>query len=101
MNKFPKLKVKSFTVSYAFDAHLNGKKSNNFVSMGFELTEPVSVEEAQILQLQASQIVTAATIHDAVARGLPTQEASELIQDMKTRHEGMVEKLSEKSDPSV
>jgi len=98
----PTLQVENFTVSYSFDTVLNGKKSNHFVSMGFRTSEAVTPEEAQVLQIQASQIVTVSTIHDAVVRGmLPIQEASDLIADVKLRHKGLVEKLSEKFDSDV
>jgi hypothetical protein len=102
MSKFPKLKVENFTVSYSFDTHLNGKKSNHFVSMGFRFDEPITIEEAQILQVQASQIVTVSTVHDAVTRGaIPVSEAKDIIADIKLRHEGLAEKLSENLDPNV
>lgn len=97
-----KLQVENFTVSYSFDAVLNGKKSSHFVSMGFRLGEPVSIEEAQVYQVQASRIVTEAAIHDAIARGvISVNEASDLIEDSKMRHEGIAKTLSKKLDSSV
>jgi len=97
MDKLSKLRVESFTVSYALDIYLNGKKSNHFVSMGFKLDESISTEEAQVLQVQASQIVTISVIHDALSRGvIQINEARDLIEDAKMRHQGLAGKLSEK-----
>lgn len=102
MSKLPELLVDNFTVSYAFDTHLNGKKANHFVSVGFKTPEPVSIGEARVLQVKASQMVTIATIHDAVARGMiPIEEARDLIADMKLRHEGLAETLSKELNSSV
>jgi hypothetical protein len=102
MSKLPKLQVESFTVSYAFDTHLNGKKANHFVSVGFTTSEPVSTEEAQVLQVKGSQMVTIAAIHDAVARGaISIEEARDLIADVKLRHEGLAGKLSEDLNSGV
>lgn len=101
MSKLPELQVESFNVSYSFDIHLNGRKSTHFVSMGFR-HEPCSIQEAQVLQVEGSLIVTTAAIHDALARGvIQINEANDLIEDARTRHQGLAKKLFEDLNSTV
>ena len=101
MRELPQLKVESFTVSHALDFYINGRKSNHLVSMSFK-HEPCSIEEAKVLQIKGSEIVTIAVIHDALTRGsIQIDEARDLIEDAKARHQGLADKLTQKLNLDV
>jgi len=89
--------VDGFTVSYSFDVYQGGLKSSNFVSMNFKTSRPVTPEEAVILEVTHSSIVTDAAVYDALARGaIDTETANDLIRQSRERHTKIAQKLTDK-----
>ena len=89
------MKITEFTVSYSFDKYINGQKSNHFVSMKFSPSEPLSLDEIQIAQLQASKLVSTSVIHDAVVRGaISVNEGAEIIEFFNQSHTKLIDKMN-------
>lgn len=92
-----KVTVDGFTVSYACDIYNQGCKSSSFVSMSFKTSRPVSPEEALVLELKHSSVVTRATYYNALARGLINKEdVKELIDSSEERHQSISSVLDDK-----
>jgi hypothetical protein len=96
-NPDPELKVRSFTVSYSFDAYRNGQKSNHFISMNFESVELLDLDDAAIAALKGSKLVTRTAIDTAIARGVVNiDEANQLLLISKTNHDNIIEHRTKK-----
>ena len=96
------MSVESFIVSYAFETHRNGEKTSHFLSAGVKTDSPVSFDEFQLLQLQASYRVSVSTIHNALMRGSMTvNEANDRIGDLKNNYEAIRSKLEKDSNTGV
>ena len=93
-----KVVVRSATISHGFDTHKAGLKAHHFVSMNVEFvyasgsSTSTSLEEAHLLTLKASEIVTKAAIDTAIARGaISVDEANDRIKASSTNHKSVIE----------
>lgn len=92
------MKIKNFTVSNAFDTFNNGEKQNHFLSVNFELDDPITLDEFKTVQLDASYRVTVSVIHDALARGsISVEQANERITVLTKRTEQLKASIEKKS----
>lgn len=88
--------IDGFTISYSFDAGI-GRKSSNFVSVNFKCPNPLSIEESELMRLEASKKVTIWAIQDALLRGEISQEdAKERFEVLKSNFDGMKSALEKK-----
>ena len=90
--------VKNFTISYSFEGN-SGRKSSNFLSVNFELPEPMPVEELELVRLEASQKVTIWAIQDALCRGeISIEDARSRMEIVKLNFDGFRKRIEGKKE---